>query len=113
MRLPRMTTRRWMIAVAVVAFVAGLIQRHNNFQQLAAWHRSRVFRIPASPGLGVAVSGSLTSKVDYWRIDEKGNVWLLPQLARKNAWHRQMAVKYEHAARYPWLPVEPDPPIPE
>jgi hypothetical protein len=28
-------------------------------------------------------------------------------------WHDSMARKYEHAARYPWLPVEPDPPAPE
>ena len=27
--------------------------------------------------------------------------------------HAAMAHKYEHAARYPWLPVEPDPPEPD
>ena len=29
------------------------------------------------------------------------------------AYHRALRVKYEQAARHPWLPVEPDPPIPE
>ena len=24
-----------------------------------------------------------------------------------------MRLKYEHASRYPWLPVDPDPPRPE
>lgn len=28
-------------------------------------------------------------------------------------YHSQLARKYKHAARYPWLPVEPDPPKPE
>jgi len=28
------------------------------------------------------------------------------------AYYRAMAHKYQHAARYPWLPVEPDPPAP-
>ena len=27
-------------------------------------------------------------------------------------WHDAMRRKYEHAARTPWLPVEPDPPYP-
>jgi hypothetical protein len=27
--------------------------------------------------------------------------------------HESMAVKYERAARYPWLPVDPDPPEPK
>jgi hypothetical protein len=28
------------------------------------------------------------------------------------AWNDRMKRKYERAARYPWLPVEPDPPMP-
>ena len=28
------------------------------------------------------------------------------------AYHRELRIKYERAARYPWLPVEPDPPPP-
>jgi hypothetical protein len=28
-------------------------------------------------------------------------------------WHERMRLKYENAARYPWLPVEPDPPEPK
>ncbi len=34
-------------------------------------------------------------------------------LPRKIGYHAAMARKYEHAAGYPWLPVEPDPPEPE
>jgi hypothetical protein len=41
---------------------------------------------------------------------------LLPPL-RSSAWlaayHAELRRKYEHAARYPWLPVEPDTPEPE
>ena len=28
------------------------------------------------------------------------------------AYHRELRIKYERATRYPWLPVEPDPPAP-
>ncbi len=31
----------------------------------------------------------------------------------RTAWHAAMKAKYEHAARYPWLPVAPDPPEPK
>ena len=29
------------------------------------------------------------------------------------AYHAAIARKYRHVARYPWLPIEPDPPEPE
>jgi hypothetical protein len=29
------------------------------------------------------------------------------------AYHRELRLKYERAARYPWLAVGPDPPVPE
>ena len=37
----------------------------------------------------------------------------LDRLPGKIAYHAATADKYQHAARYPWLPVEPDPPRPE
>ena len=33
-------------------------------------------------------------------------------MTRGWAYHTAMVRKYRHAARYPWLPVEPDPPNP-
>jgi hypothetical protein len=35
------------------------------------------------------------------------------RLARETAYFGALARKYRHAARYPWLPLEPDPPGPE
>ncbi len=32
---------------------------------------------------------------------------------RQIAWAQGLVGRYEYAARYPWLPVEPDPPEPE
>jgi hypothetical protein len=34
----------------------------------------------------------------------------LDRMPGKIAYHVAMAEKYQHAARYPWLQVEPDPP---
>jgi hypothetical protein len=36
-----------------------------------------------------------------------------PPPSEHDRWASRMAAKYERAARYPWLPVEPDPPEPE
>ena|SRR5437870_4357658 len=38
--------------------------------------------------------------------------WRMSQ-ARRIAYHESMKKKYERTARYPWLPVPPDPPEPE
>lgn len=35
------------------------------------------------------------------------------RLTQEIAYHTAMVRKYRHAARYPWLFVEPDPPEPE
>ncbi len=93
MRLPRMTTRRWMIAVAVVAAgcaaVASLTERRERFARIAARHAA-VFMTPTSP----------------FPDPDRGS-------AKRVDWHLKMRDEYWRAARYPWLPVEPDPPLPE
>jgi hypothetical protein len=93
MRLPRMTTRRWMVAVAVIAVgcavLASLIEmRRERFARIADRHIS-VFLTPAQV-----------------RDPERRS-------AERLDWHSKMADKYMRAARYPWLPVEPDPPNPK
>ncbi len=89
MRLPRTTTRRWMVAVAIVAFALVtfvFLRRSAHFMRLAAFHNDMARAIRSSPGSGA----------DPKRADR------LEELARK----------YERAAARPWLSVEPDPPRP-
>lgn len=40
-------------------------------------------------------------------------MWADSTSGRLAAYHRKLSAKYQRAARYPWLPVEPDPPPPE
>ncbi len=90
MRLPRMTTRRWMVAVVVVGGALGMFERHERFRWIAVRHRAEVPKhLPRIKPVG------MEDKV--WRLLE---------------WHESMARRYERAARYPWLPVEPEPPDP-
>jgi len=84
MSLPRMTTRRWMVAVVVVALgcaVVKLKQRRDEFTRLADMY-SQLLLAPKSIVLDI------------------------------NRWNEAMAAKYRRAARRPWLPVPPDPPHP-
>jgi hypothetical protein len=94
MRLPRMTTRRWMIAVAVLALVMGgtaymirLARLSDRYRQAAPAFRTAEKAFRGGPG---------------WRNEDQ-------RRATAERFGR-VAEKYEHAARSPWLPVEPDPP---
>ena len=88
MRLPRFRLRTLVVAVAglaVAVAMASLSIRSAAYSQLAEYHRVEAFR-SSYPG---ALNGPA-------------------RLAR----HLELHSKYERAARYPWLPVAPDPPPP-
>src|SRR3954469_25325987 len=107
MRIPRFRVRTLMIAVAVVAVALGAgrrRQRAPTFLQRAAEFAEREttswLMVEAScrrnplPGLIVVHEDPMRHR--WWAL-------YLGRLRRK----------YERAARYPWLPVPPDPPPPE
>jgi hypothetical protein len=115
MRLPRMTTRRWMIAVAIIGILMGgaiLIGRHlavrNAYLQRAALHEIWKGKIYSHPNAAA-----------YWesrwrdqRIGHKGSYpWpdeppFVPAIAE---YHERMIAKWRYAADHPWREVEPDP----
>jgi hypothetical protein len=88
---PRFTVRRLMFAVAIIGSALGItIERRERFRWIAAHHRAEVPKhMPRIKPFGM--------EDKQWRLME---------------WHELMAHKYEHAARYPWLPVAPDRPEP-
>jgi hypothetical protein len=109
MRLPRMTTRRWMALVAVVALAAGGIEwRRRQFLSLSKYHDSKIVVLRLPPDFEIS---NLT-----WleRDDGDGRVTRLNrQGIALDIWHNKLRIKYQRAARYPWLPVAPDPPEPK
>jgi hypothetical protein len=100
LRLPRFTVRRLMVAVAIVALACGvaaeLLRRHWQFAKIARDHSEIFLARAASEGFPPV---PLTK------------IWY-PRTA-KTAWHAEMSIKYQKAARYPWFPVAPDPPEPK
>jgi hypothetical protein len=116
MRLPRMTIRRWMIAVLAVAILLTAEKIRRNWRER---------RLKAAAYLAEAKSWSDdASKVERMmvlprsRSDPASRQTLagLEKVARNyrdfERSNRELASKYERAARHPWLPVEPDPPEP-
>ena len=85
MPLPRMTTRRWMIVVAVVGIVLGVTRM--------TWLFSRARRRRVT--------------TDRFRLDMRLPMDAQigkPGVRRFHAYHQAMRAKWEHAARRPWLP---------
>jgi type II secretory pathway pseudopilin PulG len=116
-RLPRLrfTVKRLMIVVAIVGFIlAGGLwsvemwkERRRRLEQAA-----RYAVLAKAHGAAVARYLSALSaqpEPEQRRFAEAHLVVsrrLLDNLLRHKA-------RYEHAARYPWLPVTPDPPPPD
>src|SRR4051794_13648664 len=95
---PRITVRRLMVAVAAVGVVFGIViqlfQRSLRFRRIADHHWA------AFVGRDVSAEAN---RSHYFR----------GSMTMGAMWHGQMALKYDYAARYPWLPVAPDSPNPE
>jgi hypothetical protein len=103
MRLPRVrfTVRRLMIAVAVVGISIGCaVGRRTAFLARAEGHRVR-------SGVFVYHNADGTS---LWEIVGRDGSRISEA---RRSYHKDMLWKYQRAARYPWLPVWPDPPEPE
>ena len=114
MRFPRMRTWRWMAAVAVIGLMIGggvllIRQRRDYFLALAQSHHNEE---ASSKARGTALKSRLGSTSEM--SAEVGQLYRdYERMTDRADHHAAMARKYEHAARYPWLLVEPDPPEPD
>jgi hypothetical protein len=111
-----MTTRRWMIAVAIVATLMAV-----GFEAARATRRAREYRVLANSHAAFRdIYFREAYRVHHAAVDRAAGDssremgLLVESHQRALAWyHHALAVKYRRAALYPWLPVEPDPPAPE
>ena len=136
MRFPRITTRRWMIVVALIGLVSGsaiaLKRRSETFWDCAQFHAAEIY------GIEEEIDPSIDWQT-FWYLDQperqpknqepkkfqppgvyppsetdspETKVWRLSQQGRV-AYHEAAMAKYLRASHYPWLPVAPDPPKPK
>jgi hypothetical protein len=103
MRLPRMTIRRWIVTVVVLASVMGALTEVNRelrqayrYRDIASWYamaekmnRGGTVTFPG----GITFSGGSGEKLA--------------------GYYEELKRKYERAAARPWLPIQPDAPLPE
>lgn len=129
MRILRMTTQRWMVAVSILALTMGgatgavrLYRRHQNL-----YFRFKLHDVVAAtlargnPSMDMVDSFRVFTGIENGRpvdrapteAEKEEERQRMARLLRVIDYHSQLARKYERAARYPWLPVEPDPPEPE
>lgn len=80
-----------MVVVIVLGLIAGtaaaLSRRADRLRRLAAVHRNQAERYSEGASGGVRYVGHPAGTYRIWKAE-----------------------KYERAARYPWLPIKPDPP---
>ncbi len=129
MRLPRMTTRRWTVLILILGIaLRGWIQvgrwrdLREQYEFQAEWHQEL-----AENPRQFADRTNDQWRSDCGKVDERnktGQVMLAghpavlshppdPATARRLVdRYLLLSRKYERAARYPWLPVEPDTPVP-
>jgi hypothetical protein len=126
MRPPRMTIPRWLTAVAVAAGTLALVvlsPRAEHLRAKAAYHarkeREAIDILDDPRGFrGAAVLSAYRSPEWYamggshFRLIEEAAAQLRASWQRVADYHAAMRRKYERAALFPLLPVEPDPPEP-
>jgi hypothetical protein len=105
MRFPRMTTRRWMVAVAVVAVMlaaAALFRRHPSLCERGDYHERRervhALRVWAFADLALALADTNPTVAARERAHTAFE-------AENRDRHARLKDKYRHAARYPWLAI--------
>jgi hypothetical protein len=108
MRLPRYRLRTLLIAVAVVALgmgtIVGLARPRESYLRQATQHR----KLSNDARLYVM---SIDHRYLHWGPSEPERTEMAAY-ERRGDYHAALQAKYERAARYPWLPVDPDRPEP-
>ncbi len=114
MRLPRMTTRRWMMAVATISLVlaAGLcLERRAVFLDLADRNAraAQFWDVHRQRYLG---DGTPMFNGDFFDSDGTVKPSYGGEFERSSKRYAALGRKYSYAAAHPWLTVEADPPEP-
>ena len=105
--LPRMTTRRWMIIIAIAATLLAvkvhLSRVADEYRAIAEYHDLQGFALSN----GRQWSGPLDEQTHIFIGSDDGEELRGRDLAIV-LWHVRMANKYRSAALSPWFPASPD-----
>jgi len=111
-----------MIAVAVVALMVASGVEMRRLYRLSSYYRNQatVAKRAQKYRIGELVRAERRVKErQAWVADGSArpgtvrtSIAIRDQISRQIDYWRNLKSKYERAARYPWLPVDPDPPEP-
>jgi hypothetical protein len=126
MRWPcsRSTIRSMMVAVAAVGLLIGASLEIIRLRKLSDVYAAHVITARRTLAFAAISAGWSDERwtTECLEIDRANRQWgwfqmarpLSPQRARERvAYWQPICAKYERAARYPWISLEPDPPRPE
>jgi len=112
-----------MVVVACVALAAGGVQEFKRLRRLSEMYRVRALIIarraaPFQRNKNLTHAQWEAKAVAFRKQNDGARMKFFagppPENCRKLVpYYQSLRRKYERAARYPWLPVEPDPPEPE
>jgi hypothetical protein len=115
MQVPRMTTRRWLVVVAVAAavFYGERAREHWRLCELRADQHAgeeKYERFRARPDYPDFVCGIVTpeSEAEEQQAREVRSAIRHDAALERAAYHSQLKKKFERAAWRPWEPVPPD-----
>jgi hypothetical protein len=113
----RFTIRRMMVAVAIAGVLFGATkayQRLTRALQNEEWEKKYFWKV-AYPSLAKRheISEKAADALAHRFLSNPESAHLIPAYLILRDYHAALRSKWEHAARYPWLPVEPDPPEPD
>ncbi len=109
----RFTVRRMMVAVAIIALFSWtdrMIVKHRFYRDRCRLHAEEAEIWLRSQGELLQLCGMLThtrDELEQMKAEKHGRD------VERVAYHSDLRRKYDYAARYPWMPVAPDPPEPE
>ncbi len=115
MRFPRVrfTVRRMMVAVAIAAILLGLYGWVVRLRRMSVEFLAEARRHADMEKMLRTISG-VSGRDSLVEISPGPGVpWKRNTAGAEADQEAALKLKYEHAARYPWLPVAPDPPEPE
>ena len=123
MRRPRPTVRSMMVAVAIAGLALGageaarrraqdfesraLEARNQNHALFHAGGNLRFEAMMLREGAKVPAPGEPSGDPYIRSLEEEADTY-----TARGRWAGDLAIKYDRAARWPWLPVWPDPPEP-
>ncbi len=106
MRRPRMTTRRWMIAVAVVGLALTLEVAARRLIDLRSAYEVRA-------GQYWFANLAYDDPPDYDDPQTPEEIRRMEHREAMRWYNYELYEKYTQASKRPWLPVEPDTPEPK